>query len=99
MHILHIIGSMNPRRGGPGQVIRNSIPELDKLGVHNEVVCLDDPSESFLRKDLFKTYPLGPWKGPWCYAAKLSPWLLNNLERFDVVIIHGVWLYHGYAIN
>ncbi|MEJ7738052.1 MAG: glycosyltransferase [Chitinophagaceae bacterium] len=90
---------MNPSTGGPSQGIRNSIPELEKLGLHNEVVCLDDPSASFLGNDAFTIYALGPSKGPWCYSSKLMPWLLNNLGRFDAVIVHGLWLYHSYAIS
>ena len=88
---------MNPASGGPCQGIRNSIPELQKLGIHNEVVCLDDPGEEFTTKDSFKIYALGPGKTPWCYSDKLMPWLKENLMRFDVVIVHGLWLYNGYA--
>ncbi len=88
---------MNPASGGPCQGIRNSIPELEKMGVHNEVVCLDDPNENFIAKDAFKIYALGPGKTAWCYSEKLIPWLKSNLLRFDVVIIHGLWLYNGYA--
>ena len=88
---------MDPATGGPCQGIRNSIPVLKKLGIHNEVVCLDDPSLSFLTEDLFQINALGVGKGPWCYSAKLIPWLLENLCRFDAIIIHGLWLYPSYA--
>lgn len=90
---------MNPSTGGPCQGLRNSIPELEKLGIHREVVSLDDPGASFLGKDSFPIHALGPGKGPWCYSAKLIPWLVQNLERFDVVIVNGLWLYHGYAVK
>ena len=97
MNILRVIASMNPASGGPCQGIRNSIPELEKLGIHNEVVCLDDPREQFKTNDTFKIYALGPAKTPWCYSNKLFPWLRENLIRFDAVIVHGLWLYNGYA--
>ncbi len=97
MNILRVIASMNPASGGPCQGIRNSIPELEKIGIHNEVVCLDDPREQFKTKDTFKIYALGPGKTPWCYSNKLIPWLKENLMRFDAVIVHGLWLYNGYA--
>ncbi|KAA3439600.1 glycosyltransferase [Rufibacter hautae] len=99
MKILRVIGSMNPASGGPCQGIRNSIPELEKLGVSNEVVCLDSPEAAFLGKDEFTIHALGPGKGPWNYSPKLSPWLLENLPRFDAVIVHGLWLHHGYAVR
>lgn len=88
---------MHPASGGPCQGIRNSIPELERLGVNNEVVCLDDPAEPFIKKDPFLITALGPGKGPWCYSEKLIPWLIDNLYRFDAVIVHGLWLFNGYA--
>ncbi|WP_299822995.1 glycosyltransferase [uncultured Pontibacter sp.] len=99
MHILRVIGSMNPSKGGPCQGIRNSIPELEKIGVQNEVVCLDSPDEVFIKRDPFKIHALGPGKSSWYYSATLMPWLLENLSRFDAVIVHGLWQYHGYAVK
>jgi glycosyltransferase involved in cell wall biosynthesis len=99
MKILHVIASMDPLTGGPCQGIRNSNNELTKLGVDREVVSLDDPGAPFLGKDLFPVYALGPGKTRWCYNPKLFKWLLHNIPRFDVVIVNGLWLYHGYAVH
>lgn len=90
---------MNPSAGGPCQGIRNSIPELERLGVRNEVVSMDSPSAAFLGKDPFLIHAVGRSKGPWAYAPQLMSWLIGNLSGFDVVIIHGLWLYHGYAVR
>jgi glycosyltransferase involved in cell wall biosynthesis len=98
MNLLHVIASMDPTYGGTCQGIRNCIPELEKLGVRNEVVSLDNPDAPFLKKELLTTLALGPGRRPWCYSAKLIPWLRNNLRRFDAVIVHGLWLYHSYAV-
>jgi len=97
MKILRVITSMNPEHGGPCQGIRNSIPALHKLGVHNEVVSFDSPDAAFLGKDSFTIHTLGPAKGPYAYCPKLEQWLLENFGRFDAVIIHGLWLYNGYG--
>lgn len=90
---------MDPSSGGPCQGIRNSIPEMSKLGVENEVVSLDDLSAPFLSKDKFPIHALGPANNPWAYSSKLVPWLLENFPRFDVVILHGLWLYTGVAVR
>ena len=90
---------MDPAQGGPVQGIRNSIPELERLGVHNEVVCLDDPNAPFLGKYNFPVHAIGAGKGPASYNAKLIPWLLENLGAYDAVIVHGLWLYHSYAVR
>jgi glycosyltransferase involved in cell wall biosynthesis len=97
MKILRVIGSMNPAHGGPCQGIRNSIPALEKLGVHNEVVTLDDPGAGFIGKDSFVVHAIGPARGPWQYGPQLQTWLLNNFHRFDIVIVHGLWLYYSQA--
>lgn len=99
MNLLRLIGSMNPSSGGPCQGIRNSIPELEKLGVRNEVACLDAPDAAFLGMDSFPVYALGPGRYGWAYSASLLPWLLDNLSRFDAVIMHGLWLYPSYAVS
>ncbi len=97
MRVLQIVPSMHPNAGGISQGIRNIIPELEKLGVPNEVVCMDDPTEVFFNSDSFTITALGTAKGPWQYNTKLLPWLVGNMGRFDVIIVNALWLYHGYA--
>lgn len=99
MKILNVIPSMDPATGGPCQGIRNFVPEIRKLGSRNLVVSLDAPTASFIGTDAFTIHPLGPGTGPWRYSARLYPWLVNNLKSFDVVIVHGLWLYHAYAVR
>lgn len=98
MKVLRVISTMNPINGGPSQGIRNSIYELAKLGIDNEVVSLDSPDESFIVRDDFIIHALGPYKGPWFYNSNLFPWLIKNISNYEAVIIHGLWLYHGYAV-
>jgi glycosyltransferase involved in cell wall biosynthesis len=88
---------MNPKYGGPSQGIRNSIPALQKLGVDNEVVCLDNPLESFIAESPFVIYALGNSKGGWAYNKTLEYWLKEHLLDYDAIIVHGLWLYHSYV--
>jgi glycosyltransferase involved in cell wall biosynthesis len=97
MRILNVIASMDPVSGGTSQGIRNIIPALQSIGVDNEVLCFDDPASEFISKDDFVTHAIGPAKGPYAYCEKLNPWLLENLGRFDAVIIQGVWLHNSYG--
>lgn len=90
---------MNPAFGGPCQGIRNSIPALKSLGVENEVVCMDDPNEEFIQKDDFVIHAVGKSNGPWAKNANLYDWLLAHLATYDVVIVHGLWQYHVYAVR
>ena len=97
MKILRIIASMDPKSGGPCQGIRNTASALSRLGVQNEVVCVDAPDSDYLGNDIFPIYALGPATNPWGYAPKLLPWLIENISQFDAVIVHGLWLYPSYA--
>lgn len=99
IQVLHIITEMDPSMGGVCQALRTIIPGLEELGVHNEVVSLDSPNSSFIKEDSFTIHAVGPAKGPWRYSSALVPWLLNNLPRFDSIILHGLWLYTGYATH
>lgn len=98
MNLLRVISTMNPAYGGPCEGIRNSIPELEKLGVHNEVVSSDKFDAPFLGADPFIIHTPGAGKGPWNYNHALITWLTQNMRRFDVVIVHGLWLFHTYAV-
>ena len=59
MKVLRMISSLDPQKGGPGQGIRNIIPQLDTLGIINEVVCLDSEEANFITKSSFPVHTLG----------------------------------------
>ncbi len=96
MKVLHATHKMNPEAGGVSQAILNIITGLSELGVQNEVLSLDDFTEV---PPGITLHALGPGKGPWSYSKKLKPWLREHLPDFDIVIIHGLWLYHSYAVS
>jgi glycosyltransferase involved in cell wall biosynthesis len=97
MNILHVIQSMLPANGGPCQGIRNLEGAMHHMGISREVVCLDSPDSGYLIHDKIKIHAIGEGMSPWHYNANLIPWLNANIERFDFVIINGLWSYHSYA--
>jgi len=99
LKILRVIESMNPSYGGPCQGIRNSIPELDEMGSLNEVVSADMENSDWSVEDNFPVHRLGPGRGPWGYSSKLLSWLKLNLSDYDVVLVHGLWQYYGFAVR
>lgn len=99
MRILRVIASMDPKSGGPCQGIRNTTQALSLIGVENEVVCVDPPDSEYLANDSFPIHALGPAANFWAYSAKLFPWLISNIRRFDAVIVHGLWLYPSFAVK
>ena len=96
MRVLHIIATLNPESGGPAA----SVAALDKFraqGSANEVVTLDDPDAPFLQFLDFPVTALGPTRIKFGYNPRLVPWLKANGDRFDGVVVHGLWQYCGYA--
>jgi len=96
MRILHIIGTLSPEAGGPSQSVRMILHHRD-IGYFGEVATLDDPSADFLKTLDFPVYPLGPVSSTYGFTPKLVPWIQENYQRFDGVIVHGLWQYHGRA--
>lgn len=99
MKLLRLIASMDPAKGGPVQGIRNLTPALWAQGVETEVVSLDDPDAPFLAGLGLRVHALGPAGGRWSYSSRLMPWLKAHLREYDVVILHGLWQYPGYALR
>jgi glycosyltransferase involved in cell wall biosynthesis len=93
--LLHVVDSLAPAAGGTTEGIRKLAESGGVSAV--EVVCLDDPGESYLREQSFPVYALGPARGNYRYTPRLGEWLTQNLERFDGVVIHGLWQYHSYG--
>ncbi|TGE04307.1 glycosyltransferase [Hymenobacter fodinae] len=99
MKYLHVISRMDPQLGGVSQAVRTMVNGLASIGAYSEIVSLDAPDAEFLGTDPLPIHALGPAQGPWQYSPHLIPWLVAQLARFDVVILHGLWLYHGYAVR
>ena len=84
--------------GGVSQAVRTMVRSLVETGVDNEILSLDEPG-SLQQDPGFIIHEMGPAKGFWAYNKNLGLWLSENISRFDVVIVHGLWLYYGYAVR
>jgi glycosyltransferase involved in cell wall biosynthesis len=92
--LLHVVASFAPAAGGTTEAIR----KLAQCCVGAvEVVCLDDPSAAYVQGQSFPVHALGPPQGGYRWTPRLQPWMAENLARFDGVVIHGLWQYHGYG--
>jgi glycosyltransferase involved in cell wall biosynthesis len=98
MRILHVIASMNPDDGGPPEAVYQMALEAERQGDRAEIVTADDPKASFLSRYETPVHAMGPGRFGYGYSPHLRPWLRENLGRFDGVVVHGMWLYHGQAL-
>ena len=90
MHILHMIGTLDPAAGGPSETVR-ALLQYAPEHCTGEVVTIDDPAAAFLREFPFPVHALGPQRSVYGYTPKLTPWLKANRSRFDGVVVHGLW--------
>ena len=97
MRLLHIIGTVSPEAGGPSQSIR-SILTNGPADYRGEVASLDPPDAPFLKEVPFTVHPLGPTVTPFRLTRKLVPWLRANGDRFDGIIVSGLWQFVGLAV-
>ncbi len=100
MHTLHVIGTFSPVDGGPPEALRQLIKAYVKAGAGIEVVCLDNPGEPFLTGIPCPVHALGqPYLGRYAFSPRLWRWLRENSDRFDGIVMHGVWTFPGVALR
>ncbi|TDH24643.1 glycosyltransferase [Segetibacter sp. 3557_3] len=99
MKILHLVPDLNPKQGGVGQAVITLVSGLAGSGIENVIVTLEDCKSVHNVNNSFTIIAQGPSKGPWKYSSTLLPYLYQQTGSFDVVVVHGLWLYHSYAIR
>jgi glycosyltransferase involved in cell wall biosynthesis len=89
---------MDPATGGVARTLRNLLPELTIIGIDSEVLCFDDPSLMDVGLDEgCLIHRIGPSSGSWGRVSGFERWLDAHADGFDVVVLHGLWLYNGYS--
>lgn len=94
MRVLHVIPSLDERTGGPIRAVLD-LSYLGQLhGLHSEIVgpgpvqLRDNPlSPALIHETAPATFQ------PYAYSHDLRCWLEANVNRFDGVVSHGMWLY------
>ncbi len=96
MHILHIIGTIDPAAGGPSESVR-ALLRFGPPGYTGEVLTLDSPDAEFFRDLPCPVHGLGPQTSTYGYNPALYRWLKANRDRFGGVMVNGLWQYLGLA--
>lgn len=86
LRILRVVHTLQRESGGPSESILRSSEALLKLGHHIEVVT-SDPSDTKSPLPVSAAFhPLGGHD-----LKTLGKWLGKNHQRFDAVLVHGLW--------
>lgn len=97
MKILHILPSVNPHGGGPIEGVKQYGHQLKSMGHQIEVLTLDEPTAPFVTSFPHTIHAIGPSQTSYRYNARLTPWLETHAGDYDVVIVNGLWQYHGFG--
>jgi glycosyltransferase involved in cell wall biosynthesis len=95
MKILRCIHSLDPAIGGPLESVRQSTLVLQRRGHAVEIASLDAPGAQDFPVPV---HALGPGRSSYGYSARFVPWLKENRERFDAVLVHGIWQYNSFGV-
>jgi len=91
MRILHVISTVDPKKGGPSEGIRQRGKYLKSMGHDVEVLSADEPNAAFLRQSPIRVHAVGPGKGALARTPKLMEWLLKHGKEYDAIIANGIW--------
>jgi glycosyltransferase involved in cell wall biosynthesis len=97
MNILHLIRSLDPTSGGTVESVRQLSAVHLQLGHHVELASLDQPGAAWLAGMALPCHALGPATGNYGYSPRLLPWLKERHKDFDLLVVNGLWQYHGLA--
>ena len=99
MNLLHVITSIDPKTGGTAEAVIRSSLIMVELGHEIEVASIDSQQcEKHVEHLPWKTHCLGPGSvGSFHYSRLFQQWLIDNVTRFDAVIVHGLWQHTGFA--
>jgi glycosyltransferase involved in cell wall biosynthesis len=109
VRVLHVIASVDPRGRCPIEGVFSSSEVWFRHGHECHIVCLDPPSAPWLSQARAPTEAVGLDGGlyatlrrfiPWLrygYSPRLAPWLRAHADRYDAVIVNGLWNYASFG--
>jgi len=97
VNLLHIISSVDPSGGGPIEGVKQLGSTLAGQGHRVEVASLDPPGAAYAKQFPLPVYALGPTALRYAFSPRLIPWLRTNRNRYDAIIVNGIWQFHSFA--
>ena len=90
--------TLNPETGGVARAVTSLSKGLQQHSVQTEIVALDRSDSPWLREQRVAVHALGEGLTSYRYSRALSSWLRKNGDKFDCVVVHGIWQHHSFAV-
>ena len=97
MKLLHVISATDAESGGPIEALLRISEVLMRDGHEVTVASLEDESEVATRRLPFPIVALGRGTRAYRYNPRLTQWLIQNGDRYDAVVLHGLWNFSSYG--
>ena len=99
LNILHAIRSVDPAGGGPVEGLKQMAAVNCARGHRVEVVSLDSPDAKWVKNFTLPLHALGSGLAGYGYSSAFTPWLRLNRDRYDAVVVDGIWQYHSFGVR
>lgn len=100
MNVLHVIGSLDQRSGGPLRAVLDLSAMALSLGLRSELLGFGPAriQDNPLRPELIHSLHV---QGPtsYAYAPHLRQWCRKHLREFDGVMLHGLWSSANWTVS
>ena len=97
MRILQIVQTLDVSTGGVARAVILLSEALARARHAVEIVTLEHSNTAAAGVTSLKVHALGTGAAGYGYAPDVLPWLRANSQRFDAVIVNGMWQYPGLA--
>jgi glycosyltransferase involved in cell wall biosynthesis len=88
-----MVQTLDPSVGGVATAVISLSRGLVRRGHHVDIVTLDNPGGSWLVHDDLTVHALGAGFTSYRYSRTLLPWLREHGEKYDHIIVNGLWQY------
>jgi glycosyltransferase involved in cell wall biosynthesis len=98
--VLHVLGLLDQNMGGPLRGVLDMCARAEQYGLRTEILGQGPISirDNPLPLDAFHSLPAWP-AGGFGFSPAVWGWCRSNLDRFDGVVLHGMWTYHNWAVS
>jgi glycosyltransferase involved in cell wall biosynthesis len=92
-----MVQTLDPSVGGVAPAVLSLSRGLAQRGHKIDIVTLDDPAAQWLANVDLPVHALGAGATGYRYSKQLLPWLRGHGEKYDRVIVNGLWQYLSFA--
>jgi glycosyltransferase involved in cell wall biosynthesis len=93
MRVLHVLPSLDQSYGGPVRAVLDLSARAQKYGLHSEILGVGELKVPDNPLQVANIHSVRCHWRPWAFSLDLYSWLIENIYRFDGVVLHGLWSY------